>query len=153
MLLWRRMIMSSFSSCPNCHHPVTDDICENCGAILSTLVMAPIRVASTDITSTTLPSASPPVGKPAVCPNCKYPPGPYDDICEQCAMVLTAITLPPVSTSSPISSPTAQEELCPRCRTPRTPGVKFCGRCGYSYAGITNPSASGEIHSDPAPMQ
>lgn len=141
--------MSSVSSCPNCHHPVSDDICENCGAILSTLVMSPVRVASTPIPSTPLPS----VAKPTHCPNCHHPSSPDEDICEQCGMVLTAMMLPPVSTPAPISSPTVQEEVCPRCRARRTPGVKFCGRCGYSYAGITSSSTLGEVRSDPAPLQ
>src|SRR6266568_6359837 len=162
MLLWRHIRMSSISSCPNCHHPVTDDICENCGAILSTLVMAPVRVASTAISSPTLPSSSPPTGKPTICPTCQHPVEPDDDICEQCGMVLTAMTLPPISpissisttiTPLPVSSPRVQEELCPRCRTRRAPGVKFCGRCGYNYLGATGTSTSGEIRSDPAPVQ
>jgi serine/threonine-protein kinase PknG len=77
-------------------------------------------------------------------------------------MVLTAMTLPPISpissiataiTPLPVSSPTVQEELCPRCRTRRAPGVKFCGRCGYNYLGATSTSTSSEIRSDPAPVQ
>jgi serine/threonine-protein kinase PknG len=148
--------MSSVSSCPNCHHPVTDDICENCGAILSTLVMAPVRVASTSVSASTLPPSSPPVGKPTICPTCQQPVEPDADICEQCGMVLTAMTLPPISTTiTPlsVSSPVAQEELCPRCQMRRAPGVKFCGRCGYSYAGITSSSTSGAMQADPAPVQ
>jgi serine/threonine-protein kinase PknG len=152
--------MSSISSCPNCHHPVSDDICENCGAILSTLVMAPVRVASTSISSATSSSSSPPAGKP-VCPTCKQPVEPDADICEQCGMVLTAMTLPPVAAVSTtitplsISPPTVQDELCPRCRTRRAPGVKFCGRCGYNYvgAGATSASTSSAMQADPTPVQ
>src|SRR5713226_2583552 len=158
MLLWRHILMSSFSSCPNCHYPVTDDICENCGAILSTLVMAPIRVTPTAVSSTTLPPLSLLAGKPTVCPTCQHVLGPDDDICEQCGMVLTAMTLPPISTTIvplSVSAPMVpqQEEQCPRCQVRRTPGVKFCGRCGYSYVGATSAPTSSEIRSDPVSVQ
>lgn len=128
-------------NCPNCHQPVgaSDDICENCGAVLDSALAAPTFTAAS--ASMQLPAAIPSAvitaTTPAVCPNCHSALQPGDDICEQCGMVVTATTNSAVV--NPTSTPTAQQ--CPQCHGPRIPGVKFCNRCGFSYVGVTGPTA------------
>lgn len=127
-------------NCPNCHQPVgaSDDICENCGAVLDSALAAPTFTAAS--ASMQLPAAIPSAvitaTTPAVCPNCHSALQPGDDICEQCGMVVTATTNSAVV--NPTSTPTAQQ--CPQCHGPRIPGVKFCNRCGFSYVGVTGPT-------------
>ena len=84
------------SSCPNCHQPVapTDDICENCGAVLSTLMPTPAFVAASSPLASAISSAGQAQGAvptilPDVCPNCGQRLHPGDDICEQCGMVIS----------------------------------------------------------------
>lgn len=152
------------SSCPNCHQPVApaDDICENCGAVLSTLIPTPAFVAaSSSVVSAATSSSSSTAGAgqvqgakapaPGACPNCSHPLHPDEDICDQCGMVIVGVVTPTQSTSAPIqqsnkpSVPQAKpgEDACPSCGAPRKPGVRFCGSCGASYMGITSPTASG----------
>src|SRR5579859_1300089 len=137
------------SNCPNCHQPVApaDDICENCGAVLSTISIPAFVAASTSI-STAVSSSMPVVSSATFCPNCKAPIGPADDICEQCGMVLgvaamntvptrtsapTAVTMPP---NTPPATVTQNE--CPRCHKLRIPGKKFCGGCGFNFDVFAN---------------
>src|SRR5215813_11586812 len=75
------------ASCPNCQHPVApaDDICENCGAVLSTLIPTPAFVAASVATSPSIgagqaPGTVPPASAPGVCPNCNHPLHAGDDI-------------------------------------------------------------------------
>lgn len=141
------------TNCPNCQQPVLpgDDICENCGAVLSTLSI-PTFVAAP---STALPL--PPVSgenaqvsgaSPMQCPNCQTPLNPGDDICEQCGMVVaSAVSMPPITAGSfSISIPTL--DTCPRCHRARTSSGKFCNGCGYSFQGL--PARSGSTQSAPA---
>jgi serine/threonine-protein kinase PknG len=135
----------SSSTCPVCHSAVSpaDDICENCGAVLSTVTMPPIRPAVS--ASPVAPSRSSTASSngSAVCPNCKEPIGPADDICDHCGAVLSTIILPPVQTVAPPPAPITQpttgtqpafQDECPRCHARRIPGKSFCGRCGFKYA-------------------
>lgn len=135
------------ATCPNCHQPVTpsDDICENCGAVLSTLISVPTFVAA----PTQPPVAS--ASGSSICPNCKASTRPQEDICEQCGMVLAATaldTIPtplsPIPTLSGVSSPSMLGE-CPHCHKPRQPGKKFCGSCGFNLetnaGGMSGPIA------------
>ncbi len=48
----------SGSTCPNCRQPVapTDDICENCGAVLSSLGAQPVRVTASFATTRGMPA-------------------------------------------------------------------------------------------------
>ncbi len=142
------------SNCPNCHQPVgtADDICENCGIVLSSINSSAsinssigISTSASTISSTVVTpvrTATPPPldpfsrvtpGSTGSCPNCKLSVKPGEDICEHCGMVLMA--------SDPqqqvIVAPTLQQELCPRCGEARRPGVKFCNRCGYRYVEST----------------
>jgi serine/threonine-protein kinase PknG len=160
------------SSCPNCHQPVapTDDICENCGAVLSTLMPTPAFVAA----SSPLASASggagqaqgtvPTISVPGACPNCGQRLHPGDDICEQCGMVVsgagaavsgtsgtigTSTTIPQMGQSNNLvaSQTTGGGDVCPRCGARRKPGVRFCGSCGADYMGITSPTSTGVVAS------
>ncbi|HEY7419383.1 MAG TPA: tetratricopeptide repeat protein, partial [Ktedonobacteraceae bacterium] len=144
------------SSCPNCHQSVapTDDICENCGAVLSSLVAPPTFVAAPpiDTTSATYSKPTSSARSPQSqhrCPNCKQPVKSGDDVCENCGMVLdsSAGTGIPLTTAQPTnaSSPSAPQftspDVCPNCGSPRKPGVNFCGRCGSSLMGVTSPTS------------
>src|SRR5215470_17193122 len=97
------------SSCPNCRQSVApaDDICENCGAVLSTLIPTPAFVAaSPSVASATTSSSSSTIGAglaqsvvskaptPSACPNCSHPLHPGEDICEQCGMVIPGVAAP-----------------------------------------------------------
>lgn len=123
------------SSCPHCHQPVTagDDICENCGAVLSTLQPMPaFTVAST--------SAAIAVASRNACPNCKQSVGAGDDICEHCGMVLSAVPVTPTApvTVTPLATPVPALTECPQCHTSRKGNGKFCNHCGYSYVAAAN---------------
>ena len=137
------------SNCPNCQQPVApgDDICENCGAVLSTISI-PAFVAAPTLPSTPVSSSAPAVSRGNTCPNCKATIGPNDDVCEQCGMVLavTAMNTIPTTPSTPTSismaptmpqTPVGQNE-CPRCHKIRIPGKKFCGGCGFNFDVFAN---------------
>ncbi len=128
------------STCPNCKQPVSpgDDICENCGAVL-TPVPTPARVP----TNAVIPQASTSTGGTALCPNCNQPVSPGDDICESCGVVLaTASAVKQTTGSSFAVTPQFASPICPQCRAPRIPGIKFCNHCGYRFATMTSPAAS-----------
>ncbi|HZR38582.1 MAG TPA: tetratricopeptide repeat protein [Ktedonobacteraceae bacterium] len=126
------------STCPNCHQAVTstDDICENCGAVLVPLAVAPNGATSLTPSSSSYVVAG--VNTITICPNCKQPVSAGEEICENCGAVLAAVTAmtPPITASTPV------QETCPQCQRPRTPGVKFCNRCGYRFATETSQTAS-----------
>jgi serine/threonine-protein kinase PknG len=130
-------------ACPNCHQSLTsaDDICENCGAVLSSLAAQPVRVPA----SVSPASASPPAPARSltVCPNCQQPISPGDEICEQCGAVLAMATIATRPTS--FSTPSPQQEECPQCHRPHAPEVKFCNHCGFRFATGTSPAASSPI--------
>src|SRR5262245_2228972 len=90
------------TTCPNCHTQLNpgDDICENCGAVISTLKPMPAfpkTIPSTPISASSLTPAIPdasvataaPSQNSSSCPNCKAALFPGSDICEQCGMVLS----------------------------------------------------------------
>ncbi len=132
------------STCPNCKQSVSpgDDICENCGAVL-TSTSTPVQTS----TNATLPQALP--STTTVCPNCQQTVSPGDDICENCGVVLATTSALKQTTASPVTniqqalSPLQEE--CPQCHAPRIPGVKFCNHCGYRFATVTSPAASSAI--------
>ena len=131
----------SVSTCVNCHQPVapTDDICENCGAVL-----LPLSAAAPNVTATTAsPATSLSVSGNGVtfCSNCKQPISPGDEVCENCGVVLASFVKPAAAVTNSIPS----QEPCPQCHAPRVPGVKFCNRCGYRYETATSPAASSAI--------
>ncbi len=161
------------SSCPNCHQPIapTDDICENCGAVLSTIIPAPAFVAASAPLASAISSsvgsgqilqgAAPAISTPGICPNCRQPLHPGDDICEHCGMVIPVASMPSGSLDTTIqqvgqtnqgaaSQIAMGANVCPRCGTPRKVGVKFCGRCGANYMGITSPTSTGAMTSSTA---
>ncbi len=122
----------STSTCPVCHGPVSpaDDICENCGAVLSTVSLPPVSANA-------LAAARSSLASPAVCPHCQQPVVPGEDICEHCGAVLSTIMIPALQPDWPqasIAQPTATQNECPRCHAPRLPGKPFCGKCGFKYA-------------------
>lgn len=131
------------STCPNCRQPVSpgDDICENCGAVLT-----PVPTPSRAPTNVVMPQTS--ASGTALCPNCKQPVSPGDDICENCGVVLATAGAVKPTTASPSAAPQSAsplQEECPQCHAPRIPGVKFCNRCGYHFATVTSPAASSAI--------
>jgi serine/threonine-protein kinase PknG len=128
----------STSTCPVCHSPVSpaDDICDNCGAVLSTVALPPVR-------ATASPRST--LANPAVCPNCHEAVVPGEDICEHCGAVLSTITIPafqaapahaPLTQPVVVTQPTANE--CPRCHAPRIPSKSFCGKCGFKYVSMAS---------------
>ncbi len=130
----------SASTCPVCHAAVNaaDDICENCGAVLSTVSLPLMRTTAGPVPSfAPLPAA--PKSSPGLCPNCQEPFVPGDDICEHCGAVFNTISMPPIRTVQPaaVTRPaavrTSAQDECPRCHTRRTAGKSFCGKCGFKY--------------------
>ena len=124
------------SDCPNCHNPVApgDDICENCGAVLSTITANQARYVTAPAI-TALPSTP---SSLTICPTCKAAVKPDDTICENCGMILSAKTSATLSrTTSPqattTSVPVSTLTECPRCHQPRKPGSKFCNGCGLRW--------------------
>jgi serine/threonine-protein kinase PknG len=126
-------------TCRNCHQPIapSDDICENCGAVLVPLPVAPLHVTVPTPSPVSRPSAAD-TNTMTLCPNCKQPVTPGEDICENCGAVLTTAAM---TTSSALSVAPGQE-TCPHCSGPRLPGVKFCNRCGYRYTTTTGSDAA-----------
>jgi serine/threonine-protein kinase PknG len=148
--------MSNLTYCPNCQHPVVagDDICDNCGAVISTLVITPVA------TDATLPTTLPPlsVGSLTLCPNCKQTIKPGDEICAHCGMVLASATVNTLPGMAPVSSTPSPDALqCPNCHAPRSSRAKFCGRCGFRFpdsiinAPIVNEPAGQQIVSKESP--
>ena len=139
------------STCVNCHQPVasTDEICENCGAVLPPLsaTVPPIHTTNT----TTFPAIPTSINanSASICPNCKQPISPVDEICENCGVVFASFVTPIVVATT--STPT--QETCPQCHAPRTSGVKFCNQCGYRYETSTSPAASSVISQPNMPEQ
>lgn len=158
------------SRCPNCHQPVgtTDDICENCGAVLaSTASTSAVPIASpaatisspavVSVRTVTSPSPDPLASSAGsrsaatTCPNCRQAITLGEEFCEHCGIVLAVSTgFPPQAAISA----TVQTEFCPRCQEARRPGVKFCNRCGYRFvdngSGVDNGAAAiGAISSSP----
>ena len=128
------------SSCPNCHQTVApgDDICENCGAVLSTVVASQARFVTIPSTPSTLVGSTTIV--PNVCPTCQTPVKPGEDVCENCGMVLSFATTSATlvrNTTPQVSQPTSTSmpvlTQCPRCHKQRKPNAKFCNGCGLRY--------------------
>ena len=132
------------STCVNCHQRVaaTDDICENCGAVL-----LPLTAAAPPITQITAPTTSPAAytsdsaNGVTFCPNCKQSVSAGDEVCENCGVVL----VPFVTPTAAVTNSTPAQETCPQCHAPRVSGVKFCNQCGYRYETSTHPAASSAI--------
>ncbi len=134
------------SNCPNCHQVITptDDICDNCGAVLSSTIASPTFVVAP---SAPLPTvATPPASGLNCCPHCQQSVKPTDDVCDHCGMVLTAIPASPTLVPTQ-QGPSAGPDLgitgqnpCPHCGRPRIPGAKFCRGCGANLMGITGPA-------------
>lgn len=122
------------SSCPNCRQAVAmgADICENCGAVLATIVTSQARFV-------TAPSITPATISTSVntCPACQTAVKPGADVCEQCGIVLSAATMSTTigrntaSQGTSVSAPVLTQ--CPRCRKQRKPNAKFCNGCGLRY--------------------
>lgn len=127
------------SDCPNCHHPVApgDDICEHCGAVLST-----ISVTQTQARYVTMPSAPVVASTPAtltICPTCQNAVQPGESICEHCGMILSSTTSASLSRqAAPVSISAASLTECPRCHQPRKAGAKFCNGCGLRYDSLSS---------------
>lgn len=129
----------TLSTCPHCHQAVSagDDICENCGVVLSG---QPSLLPT--MGSTAIPVVAPPMANSmSVCPNCQQPVHPGDEICENCGVVLATFVKPTVSTHLPIVS----HAECPQCHAPRVVGVKFCNHCGFRFETATSLAASSVI--------
>jgi len=68
------------ADCPNCHQPVApgDDVCENCGAVLLTVVASQACFV--------MPAPAPPFPAATLhlcmCPTCQTPVNSGDDICK-----------------------------------------------------------------------
>lgn len=122
------------SDCPNCHQPVApgDDICENCGAVFSTIVTSQARLVTAPPVVATLPPISPGL---TACPNCQAPVKSDDAVCENCGMILSATTSAQLSktAASTTGNPLRTLTECPRCHQPRKSGAKFCNGCGLRY--------------------
>lgn len=134
------------SNCPNCHQVITpaDDICDNCGAVLSSMIASPTFVAAP---SAPLPTVSTlPASGLNCCPNCQQPVKPTDDVCDHCGMVLTAISASPTlvpTQQRPSTVPdlgiTGQDPYPNRGRS-RISGAKFRRGYGANLMGITGPA-------------
>lgn len=126
------------SSCLNCHQPVMpgDEICENCGAVLSSVLATTPAAFVVAPASVSLPV---PLSGLSICPTCTSPIQPGDEICEQCGMVLSSTTGPvgQMITAQPHTTGSAPVlTQCPTCHGPRKPGSKFCNRCGTRYDSV-----------------
>ncbi len=128
------------SSCPNCQQAVApgEDICEGCGAVLSTIVVSPVSFVTAPSISPARAGSTTPV--PGVCPTCQAPVKAGEDVCENCGMVLSSATIsaklvrttaPPLSQATSTSVPVLTQ--CPRCHKQRKRNAKFCNGCGLRY--------------------
>lgn len=130
-------------SCPNCHQPVApdDDICENCGAVLSGVSSPSVPEGRTVI------AVPPPVvvSSRTPCPNCQQLVAPDDDICENCGVVLPTATTP----IRLVPQAVVTRDECPHCHALRVEGVKFCNRCGLRFVSAISPTASSIIEQPP----
>lgn len=125
------------SDCPNCHQPLVpgDDICENCGAILSALT----AVQASYVPASSLSALSSISGNLLTCPTCQTPIASGETICENCGMILSATTSATLTRTSssqaaPPSAPISSAlTTCPRCHQPRKGNAKFCNGCGLRY--------------------
>lgn len=133
------------SNCPNCQQTVGagEDICENCGAVLSTIVTSQAHLITASPLHVAMSSA--PVSFPT-CPTCQTPIKPGEDICENCGMILAhtatsrtlAHTIIPQVTGVTNSTSVPILTECPRCHAQRKVGAKFCNGCGFRYDSATS---------------
>jgi serine/threonine-protein kinase PknG len=125
------------AACPNCQHSVGPDeeICENCGAVIATLVAHQTAIVAGRSTSPLLANRN-------ICPACKKPIQPDEEICEHCGIVLSSITTI-VNTPVPAPDEAHIEGHCPRCQRRRKAGARFCNSCGLRYN--ENPQPSAEV--------
>ncbi|HEY7124490.1 MAG TPA: tetratricopeptide repeat protein [Ktedonobacterales bacterium] len=94
----------------------------------------------------------------SICPNCRSPVTPADDICEQCGAVLvsTAIVQPdnPISAAlraaPPGSSPAWSLTACPNCQRPVTSHDEICEHCGMVLASAARSASSASATLPPA---
>jgi serine/threonine-protein kinase PknG len=128
------------ANCPNCRQAISpgEDICENCGAVLSasTLVASQARLLAAP------PPTTAPPGSPGICPACHTPLATDEDICENCGRMLSAtvISTPLARTTSP-QAPPARTSVpvlasCPRCSKQRTADARFCNGCGLRFSDL-----------------
>ena len=138
-------------TCPSCRQTVaaSDDVCENCGAILTQITVAPRLATTSQPTATSAHSVPVATVTPTVCPNCKHALQPGEDVCENCGLVVSGALL--ASTSRPISSTTTQtSNLCPRCHKAYKSNARFCNGCGYRFPDSTSaPATSASVMSTP----
>ncbi len=135
-------------TCPNCHQPISaaDDICENCGAVLSsTPVNTSTAFASTVSNSPSVSATS--VGSNTLCPNCHQPVNAADDICENCGAVLGTVETPQRATGTNAVASTIPNDAneCPQCHYANNRGAKFCNHCGFRLSATTGSTASAPI--------
>lgn len=136
------------SHCPHCRQAISsgEDICENCGAVLSasTLVASQARLVPPPS-----PLTAPPGflnDSPGLCPTCQSPVTAGEDICENCGRILSATVVSAQlarTTSAQVASQTSVPVLatCPRCSKQRKADAKFCNGCGLSFSDLS--AASG----------
>src|SRR5258707_3786055 len=131
------------STCSQCHRPLApgDDICNCCGAFVSTPSPKPVAVATYPQGNVPVAvSSTPQPGGHALtaCPACQAPVQPGDEFCERCGAVLASI---PVTTAPATAAPAvtltqpqlASQDVCPKCNAERRPDKKFCGQCGDHF--------------------
>src|SRR5690349_380473 len=96
------------STCPNCGQSIRahDDICDNCGVVLSPNI--PLPTFASTIATSTAPHVS--TSTMTACPNCHASVRSGEDICDNCGAVLATITAPTPTaiTGAPV------QETCPQ---------------------------------------
>ena len=141
------------SDCSNCHQPMApgDNICENCGAVLSTITVTQARY----VTAPSMPVLPSAPASLTNCPTCKALLKPDETICENCGMILSAKTSATLSRTTTPQGATGSMSVaalneCPRCHQPRKADSKFCNGCGLRYdssasAQLANRQAAGAL--------
>lgn len=140
------------SFCPFCNEPVWtgDDVCDQCG-----LVLTSVSVASGGAVTVAPPKKAAPAhgrqGAATPCPVCGDPLDPGAKVCDGCGVEVAKArraTPAPVPPPAPAPAPVSASSPCPVCGDPLPAGSKLCTSCGVE---ITRATVAALAKQEPPP--